>query len=347
MGRYHILGAGAIGQLFAAHLRKQGHDVTLLMRSNKKVDVFNKLAKNILHVTNIYASQEPNKTIWSVNGVKAETAQANDQQNYTEPIESLLVATKTYSTLEAVESIWSRLTKESVVVFFGNGMGTAQRIIDSAKMKNLPYIPSFVLATTSHGCLVPIDSNNSHFNVHHTGFSSAAIASEALPGTIIDNPRIGATIKDLESLNLNIKAMPPDEIEYSLLKKLAINAVVNPIVALVEYQNGILLESENAFNMIQNLCQEISSIYSSKYPKLACRFKPEMLEDAVISVIRDTKNNRASMLQDITKMQPTEIDAINGFICEMAKSAGLAAPLVTQLYHLIKIKESKSHNKSK
>jgi 2-dehydropantoate 2-reductase len=54
------------------------------------------------------------------------------------------------------------------------------------------------------------------------------------------------------------------------------------------------------------------------------------------SVAEKTYNNKNSMLQDIMKEKPTEIDFLNGKIVELAKELDVKVPINKLLTSLIK-----------
>jgi 2-dehydropantoate 2-reductase len=58
--------------------------------------------------------------------------------------------------------------------------------------------------------------------------------------------------------------------------------------------------------------------------------------DLMYSVAEKTYDNKNSMLQDILKNKPTEIDFLNGKIVELAKEIGTKVPINELLTFLIK-----------
>ena len=54
------------------------------------------------------------------------------------------------------------------------------------------------------------------------------------------------------------------------------------------------------------------------------------------TVIKLTSDNKSSMLQDIERGRPTEIDSINGAIVNVGKKYGVEAPINDSLTILIK-----------
>ena len=98
----HILGAGAIGGLFAARLVNLGFPVTLIDKSGDNGERSLRLAG---------AEGELELTI------------ASESPDASKPIELLWVATKSHAVLNAVADVQDRLTPGSVIVTLGNGMG--------------------------------------------------------------------------------------------------------------------------------------------------------------------------------------------------------------------------------
>ena len=58
--------------------------------------------------------------------------------------------------------------------------------------------------------------------------------------------------------------------------------------------------------------------------------------DLMYSVAEKTYDNKNSMLQDILKDKPTEIDFLNGRIVELAKEVGAKVPINELLTFLVK-----------
>ena len=123
--RWHVLGVGAIGGLFACRLQLGGADVTLLAREDAQPT-----RELILKGEQEQRFQFPQQSI------------AVGQQ----PIEHLLVCTKAWAVEEAIEAVAPRLTAISVVVVLCNGMGLAEAVA--------PLIgdAQLVVGSTTAGC---------------------------------------------------------------------------------------------------------------------------------------------------------------------------------------------------
>lgn len=105
---WHILGAGSIGNLWACHLVSAGFPVTLVLRNQAKLDLYNQ-QKGILLKDKLYTAG-------------AELADAEGT------ISQLLITTKAPSTQEAFNSIRHRIAASARVIVLQNGMGTQQWI---------------------------------------------------------------------------------------------------------------------------------------------------------------------------------------------------------------------------
>jgi 2-dehydropantoate 2-reductase len=113
--------------------------------------------------------------------------------------------------------------------------------------------------------------------------------------------------------------------------KLVINAAINPLTALLRVPNGVLLERPTARALMSTLAREASSVAVAQGIRLPF---PNPLQ-AVETIARRTASNRSSMLQDVERGAPTEIDAICGAIVKAGDQVGVAAPINRTLWQLV------------
>lgn len=126
-------------------------------------------------------------------------------------------------------------------------------------------------------------------------------------------------------------AMPAEQvatIETYVWRKLAINAVINPLSALLGVSNGELLPLAA---MVRPLVEELVRVAEREGQRLAV----EETVAKVLASMRQTSRNTSSMLQDIRAGRRTEVDWINGAIVRKAATHGLEAPLHQQLTALV------------
>jgi len=123
-----------------------------------------------------------------------------------------------------------------------------------------------------------------------------------------------------------------ENLESLLWGKLVVNAAINPLAALLHRPNGELLESPDARSLMQAVGQEAARV--AQAAGIALPY-PDFFAE-VEATAWHSAGNRASMLQDIERHRPTEIDAINGAIVAQAESLGLAAPLNRTMWRLVR-----------
>jgi 2-dehydropantoate 2-reductase len=114
--------------------------------------------------------------------------------------------------------------------------------------------------------------------------------------------------------------------------KLVINAAINPLTALLRVPNGELLARPSARELMQEAASEAALVAAAK----GIRLPYDDPEDAVEAVAKNTASNISSMLQDVLRGTPTEIDAINGAIIRESEKVGLLAPVNRILWRLVR-----------
>ena len=117
--------------------------------------------------------------------------------------------------------------------------------------------------------------------------------------------------------------------------KLVVNAAINPLTALLEVPNGALLELPTTRDLMGAVAWETATVAEAQGIHLPYTDPALVIEQ----VARRTAANRSSMLQDITRGTPTEIDAINGAIVRAADRNNVPAPVNRTLRQLVKAKE--------
>jgi 2-dehydropantoate 2-reductase len=122
-----------------------------------------------------------------------------------------------------------------------------------------------------------------------------------------------------------------NDISTLLWGKLVINSAINPITALLRVPNGELLERPAARSLLTSLARESAAIAVAKGVHLP-------YPDPVIAteaIARHTAQNYSSMLQDVLRSAPTEIDAICGAIVKAGEQTHVPAPINRTMWLLV------------
>jgi len=113
--------------------------------------------------------------------------------------------------------------------------------------------------------------------------------------------------------------------------KLVINAAINPLTALLQVPNGELLERPGARRMLAALARETAAVAAAL--GIGLPFADPLV--AVEDVARRTAANYSSMLQDVKRGAPTEIDAICGAVTRAGKKQGIATPVNWAMWQMV------------
>ena len=143
------------------------------------------------------------------------------------------------------------------------------------------------------------------------------------------NPSLGPIEAALRSANFNVQIV--DDAQSLIWGKLVINAAINPLTALLQISNGELLNRPAAREMMAELACEAAQVAKAENVDLPFSDPIAASED----VARKTAANHSSMLQDVLRHAPTEIDAICGAVVKTAQKHGINAPANWACWKLI------------
>ncbi len=284
-----IIGLGSTGLLLSAFLRKQGHTITCYVRREEQKESLNK--------NGIYLLPYQHTSY-----IKAEDI-SNIQEH-----DLYIICVKQPQLFAVLDQLEKALSPHIPILFLQNGMSH----IDRAQT----LINPIFIGVLDHGAKRVND-----YTVEHTG-----------KGII----RIGS-IKDeyfqlLENMVdcLSSDAFPiyvEKDWEQILRHKLIVNAVINPLTAILNVRNGEIVSNVHIHRLAYAICQEACDVLD---------MDPVLMWRKVLDVVERTSKNMSSMLQDIRLQKETEIDSITGYLLSKAKTG---MPNTEFVYHAIKAKE--------
>lgn len=292
-----IIGGGAVGLLFASYLQEK-HDVILYTRSDTQSETIRE--NGLLRVQGaeskfVTLSVRPIHQ-WEENGV-----------------ELVIFCVKQYVLEELINRI--PFHPNLPLLFVQNGMGHLS-LLQTLKTN------SIFIGSVEHGAL----RINNH-TVNHTGIGITRLAiyrSDLADQWILD-----------DLFSHYIPAFPfQREQDYlqMLTMKLVVNAVINPLTAILGVTNGKLIANEYYHLLLDQLFDEVS---------LALGIEDDTYYEKLVHVCKNTAQNESSMLKDIKHQRKTEIDAILGYVLGEARKKEIEVPLILAIYHCIKGKETR------
>lgn len=309
---WYILGAGAIGGLWAHALQQWGYKVVILCRNEGQHLL---LQQQGLRVTD-------NEAVRTTQPASLFPGQADKQlQN---SIQQLLVCTKTYATLSALQEWQSLLHPQINITLLQNGMGTFQQVQAKFPQANI------YCATTTDGAW-----RQKPWHITRAGHGETLIGAFSHHLSRKDAPEfIQRLLRDSATHTEDLTIHWHPDILTPLWHKLAINSVINGLTAIYEVTNGELIDHPQARPRLEHLCRETEDVMSR------CHINPisrGLLKQA-LRVAQQTAENKSSTLQDCMAGRATEIDAINGFVIQQGGNLHLPCAAHKQLVEDLRLK---------
>lgn len=302
--RITVVGAGGIGSVFGGRLAAAGHEVWLVHRRPEVVDA---LRRDGLHLQGPAGDERI-----AVGAVCA------DQTRELGEMDLVLIATKSNDTRVAAETSLPLVRSDTLVVTLQNGLGNVETIADVLGAERT------LLGMTYLGAVV---------------LGAATVRMTAAGMTFVGEPvgplseRAGRLAQTFTVAGLPSEAT--DRLWEMVWGKLVINAALNATCALTGADGQSALESDAARAWIGLVAAETAAIAHAlgialPYPDAAER---------VWQHCRDVGPSKPSMLQDMERGRPTEIDAINGAVVRAGRRVGVPTPYNEALVLLVKARE--------
>lgn len=296
-----IVGAGAIGTLFAYRLAA-ANDVTLLEIRRDVVEAINR--------DGVRLDGEP------VRQVRAST---EARELY--PVAALFVFVRATDTLRALRPFAGELNPSAAIISLQNGIGNEEAIKTA-----LGGHVALVLGATTESSLTITPGHARPIGVGLTVVGSGGATPETCN-------RIAKLLDDA-----GIRASTVYDIRPHLWGKLIANAAINPVAALLDRSNGVVLEDPNASEIARSLAQEAATVANAV--RIALPFSDPW--SYVRTIVEQTADLRNSMVHDLHAGSRTEIDFINGAVVATGRRAAVPTPYNETIVRLVKAREALS-----
>jgi 2-dehydropantoate 2-reductase len=225
-------------------------------------------------------------------------------------IQHALVLVKAWQTEHIAEQLKECLPEDGLVVTLQNGLGNLETLAHNLGLKRV----ALGMTTTGATLLGP------------------GQVREGGEGTISmeRHPALGPIEDALKSAKFNVNIV--DDAQSLIWGKLVINAAINPLTAILRVPNGKLLELSSAREMMKALAREAARVAEAEGIPLPFSDPIAAAED----VARKTAANHSSMLQDVLRGAPTEIDAICGAVVKVGEKHSIETPINWACWKFIK-----------
>ncbi len=299
-----IVGPGALGTIFGALLKGQGHEVSLLAGRQAYVDAVEKNKGVVLK---------------SNNGEKTVAVDMYCDTAKISPADLVIVLVKATQSANIAKILPSITKADGYVLTLQNGgLGNAQMI-----EKEFPKERLLIGTTSAGGTLLEPGV------VFHTQNGNSFIG-----------PYAGAPMEKVAEIAKVLNdADFPTEAEENMVsrmwEKLLNNVAINALAALTNTVPGQIKSNEDSFAIAKAAALEAIAVAKAEGVEFD---GPAFIEK--FSVIGKDANNRPSMWQDVGAKRKTEIDHINGAIYRLGQKHGIPTPINFTLTSLIKTLEA-------
>ena len=296
-----VLGAGALGTLFAARLAAADVPVTLVGRPGPHLDSIRKNGVRLQNATE--SSKLVDVTV---------TTQHHDVAG----ADWLLVAVKSYDTAAAMADV-EPVLDDIPVLTVQNGLGNAETIATVVEPEQV------LVGTTAHGASIPEPGT-----VRHAGTGKTVVGRYFAPND--DTVEAIAETLTAGGIATQVTDRPKD----ALWEKVLVNVAINAATALARVPNGHLVEYDPGNRLLTEATKEGTAVARAEGRTL-----PDDLIDRASTVARRTATNRSSMRQDLEAGSKTEIAALNGAIVVRGREHGIETPVNRTLTDLVRLAE--------
>jgi 2-dehydropantoate 2-reductase len=308
--RIAIIGAGAIGSVVGGLLTKAGHDVTLVDQWPEHVETMR--AKGLRLSGTIGDFVVPVKAL-----------HMHELQAVREPFDAVFIAVKSYDTEWATSMPLNYLRPDGVVVDFQNGINDERVAAIAGKQRTLGCVITISAGMYEAGHAMRTDTGQIGFKIgEHDGRDT-------------ERARELATI-----MNAVAETKVTTNLFGERWSKLAINCMANPLSGLTGLGTlavrtepkiaaiGVHVGAE-AIMVGRAVGHEVEPIYGIPVQRYIDAYRGTGLAallDDIAAIARQRGGGEPSLLQDVKKKRRTEIDYLNGYVCEQGKKHGVPTP---------------------
>jgi 2-dehydropantoate 2-reductase len=297
-----VIGCGAIGSLYAAHLVRVA-EVWALVRRDEHARALNREG---LRVSGKHSFSVPLRATTRVDELPA--------------CDLGIVATKATQVKAAIADAGSRFDN-GAVLSAQNGLGSEEIIADHTRGQ-------VIRGTT-------FMSGTRHTDTH----VQYELDTATWLGPYEPRNTPPSTVKEAADLIVasGLKAEPLEDARPAQWSKLIFNASVNGVSALTGLPHSPHFAAEENFDDLGHLLHELIAEGKQVAQAAGVRLQDDPW---AMNRIGAMTNHPPSMLNDVRHQAATEVDFLSGAIAREARRAGVPAPLHTAVYRLIRGKEA-------
>lgn len=309
-----IVGSGNIGGLFGALLTDAGEDVTLV---DIRDDLVEAIQKDGIRID---ASSGESKHV----RVKITNDIASVGVS-----DLVIIAVKSYATCNAMESAMAVVGKDTHVLSVQNGAGNIETIAQVLRDESRIIGGVFLCVVT------PVGLNHLSWVVGTGGLKIGPVSG-------VMSPKIEEVAKIFRNAGIDVTTSV--KVQNLIWNKLLLNSTLC-LATVLNITNDEFLtypSTRQLVTLIANECIQVAKAKGINLDNPEDPIKP--LLNTLETFRTSGKKPKCSMLQDMERGRPTEIDAINGSIVKEGKKHHIPTPINEVFVLLVKAMEEKAFN---
>jgi 2-dehydropantoate 2-reductase len=303
--RIAVIGAGAMGSVYAGLLADGGHDVTA-------VDV---------DAEHVAAIRERGLRVEGASGERVVRIAATMSPAEVEPVELVVVATKSMAARAAAEAARPLLDDETTVLTIQNGLGAADEVaaVVGESRVMVGIAGGFGASMVGPG------------HAHHHGMEIVRVGE--LRGAATD--RTERVAEAWRRAGFSVETL--DDVRRLQWEKLICNACYAGIGGLLELTLGEVLANPYAWPVALRCAQEALAVGRACGVELDIPDCEAYVRDYGLAI----PDARPSLLLDLLAGKPTEVEWINGSVVREGAKVGVPAPANEVVTALVLAKQAR------
>lgn len=324
-----IYGAGAMGTILGAYIAKAGYDIDLITRNKDHV---NGLKKNGAQITGEVEFVQP------VNALLPE--------DMTEKYDLILLMTKQLENEKVVKSLLPFLTENGEICTMQNGLPELSVSNVIGKDRTFGCAMSWGATFVGNG-VSKLTSENTResltFSIGKYGNNNNDIFQYAV-----------------ELLNTMGHVEVEDNFIGARWVKLLVNSAFSGLSTVFDANFGEVAKHKKSRRLVQKVikeCIEVANAADIKIEPIQGKDVVKLLDYhnklkqkisfmIIPLAIKKHRLIKSSMLNDIAKGRPCEIDAINGVVCDYGDKVHIDTPMNDKIVEIVKGIEAKKYKSS-
>jgi 2-dehydropantoate 2-reductase len=299
-----VIGSGAMGSLFGGRLALAGHAVSLIDVWQEHLEAINAqgLTLNLNGETHV-----------------VHCAAAHPEDFAGGPVDFALLFTKSYQSRAALAAVARFIGTGTPVVTLQNGLGNVETIAEwIAQEQIIAGTTTFPSVLEGPGKITSSGGGNTRL------MTVSGQRTQSLE-------QIASTL-NRAGLHCEID----ENVEASIWEKIAFNAALNALTTITRAPVKVIADSEHGRDLAGKVVGEVLQVARAK----GIPVNGDAVRASVEMALREHREHKPSMLQDLLAGRRTEVDAINGAVVRQAAQLNIRVPVTETLWRLVKLIES-------